>query len=248
MKALFKPSSKIFNFGFALRSLLFPERCALCGRLCSTRYFCNNCKDLPQLYEKRRCEKCGLPLKNCECAVFFYYFNKIVAPFPNEGAAKKAFYAFKFSGAANLASYFAILMAQSVKEQFSPLTIDVVTAVPMHRAKKQKRGYNQAEVLGKLVAAELKLPYRTLLRQCRKRKEQHFAGTVQERFENTVGKYAPNVKKRLNGKTVLLVDDIKTTGATLSECARQLKLSGAAAVYCVTALVTERKQDEKEGN
>lgn len=248
MKALFKPSSKITDFGFAVRSLLFPERCALCGKLCDTRYFCKNCKDLPQLYKNRRCAKCGLPLKNCECSFFFYYFDKIAAPFSNEGAAQKAFYAFKFSGAANVASYFAILMAETVQQQFSALTFDVVTAVPMHGAKKQKRGYNQAEVLGKLVAAELQLPYGTLLRQRRKIKDQHFAGNVQERFENTVGKYAVISKNRLKGKTVLLVDDIKTTGATLSECARQLKLGGATAVYCVTALITERKQEEKEGN
>ena len=231
--------------GFVLRSALFPERCAVCGRLCTTRGFCKDCAVKIVPYPKRCCPKCGLPAPNCECALYFYYFKGVAAPFLNKDEAKTALYALKFRGALGAAPYFALQMANRVRQCFGRVNFDLVTAVPMGKTKLRERGYNQAEVLARLLAAELRLPYRRLLCQNRKTKEQHFSATVQERFENTVGKYRVKRFKNLTGKTVLLVDDIKTTGATLNECTRQLLLNGMGTVYCTTALVTNYEKETK---
>lgn len=248
MKKLVKPSGRLSSLGFVLRSALFPERCAICDRLCSTRGFCESCKPKLVPYPKRCCARCGLPQQSCECAFYFYYFKGITAPFLNRDEAKTALYAFKFRGALSAAPYFAQQMASRVRRCFGEVHFNLVTAVPMSRGKLRQRGYNQAEVLARLVAAELSLPYSRLLRQNRKTKEQHFSGTVQERFENAAGKYGVRRGKSVAGKTVLLVDDIKTTGATLNECTRQLLLSGAEAVYCTTALITIYEKSAKENH
>lgn len=243
---VFKFNSKADKLLFFMRSFLFPERCAVCGRLCKSRYFCKNCAKLLTPLEKKRCPRCGLPKDHCNCKHYFYYFDGIAAPFLNEGAAQTALYVFKFSGAKTVAPYFGHEMATDFARSFPGLSFYAVTAVPMKLNRKRKRGYNQAEVLARLVAKELGVPYRPLLRQTGQRAVQHKTNSARERFENIAGKFALCRGVDVRDKTVLLVDDIKTTGASLSECARQLKLGGASAVYCTTALITDyvKKEDQ----
>ena len=116
----------------------------------------------------------------------------------------------------------------------------------MKLRKKLKRGFNQSEVLAKNISKILKIPIcNDALIAARKTKIQHTL-TKDERFKNVRGKFIANKKHDLTGKTVLLVDDIKTTGATLDECAKQLLSLGADEVYCVTGLMTP-KNKKKEG-
>lgn len=237
--------NKLFEIGFFLRSIIFPERCAVCNKLCDTRYFCKDCAETLPQPKQNRCTACGLPEKHCNCKNNFYYFHKIVSPFMNEGAAKTALYRLKFMPDVSLAGYFGEQMANTVKENYKSVDFDFVTAVPMPLSSKRKRGFNQAEVLGKKMAKHLGLPYQNALKQKGKHPTQHLAKTFRQRYENVRNQYA--VKSRINliSKNILLVDDIKTSGATLSECARLLRLNGAASVCCVTALVTDKQEDNK---
>ena len=101
--------------------------------------------------------------------------------------------------------------------------LDVVTAVPLHRSKLAKRGYNQSEYLARGIADELGIPYVELLKAVRPHATQTHKGAI-ERWQNIQGNYA--LKKdadRLAGKHILLVDDVITTGSTLSVCASLLK-------------------------
>ena len=107
-----------------------------------------------------------------------------------------------------------------------------------------ERGYNQSEILAKGVAQNLKLPLYDLLKVKEARKRQHEVSKFKERFNNVNGVY--EVKDKLKFKNVLLIDDIKTTGATLDECAKCLKLKGVENVYCLTALVTNPRLKNTE--
>ena len=101
--------------------------------------------------------------------------------------------------------------------------LDVVTAVPLHRSKLAKRGYNQSEYLARGIADELGIPYVELLKAVRPHSTQTHKGAI-ERWQNIQGNYA--LKKdadRLAGKHILLVDDVITTGSTLCVCASLLK-------------------------
>ena len=115
---------------------------------------------------------------------------------------------------------------------------DCVCEVPMRGRDRRRRGYNQAELLAKHTAKLLNIPHKKrLLIKTKNTKTQH-SQNMEQRWMNIRNVFAVNSKYDVTGKTVLLIDDIKTTGATLDECARTLKLKGALEVYCATALIT----------
>ncbi|MEE1238890.1 MAG: hypothetical protein UHO61_03080, partial [Acutalibacteraceae bacterium] len=110
----------------------------------------------------------------------------------------------------------------------------------MYRSRFLKRGFNQSRVLAEKIAEILGIPIADELVCLKNGKRQHDL-FGKERFENVKGRY--KAKTGTKGKMLLLVDDIKTTGATLNECAKQLCLSGADGVYCVTALISVREKN-----
>lgn len=221
-------------------TLFYPNHCLICNRLTSNKYFCKNCKE-PELLSVKLCPNCGSPLKYCSCKFYFYYFDKAVTCFEKANEAETAFYSFKFGQNLLGASYFGEVMADKASKSFGGANIDYVTSVPMHRLKKHSRGYNQSELLARKIAKINNLKYKTLLIQPKATPIQHKASSISERFDNVRDKYKVKNDKVLKNKTVLLVDDIMTTGATISECARQLKLSGCEKVYVITALKTFKK-------
>ena len=127
-------------------------------------------------------------------------------------------------------------MAKAYRRNFSDIVCNTVTYVPMHKSKKRRRGYDQSYLLAKYFAKQIgvKLDKKLIVKHTSS-KTQHELSFA-ERVKNVSGTYA--VKKDLYGKTVVLVDDIRTSSSSLNECAKQLKLAGAEKVYCVTALVS----------
>ena len=114
-------------------------------------------------------------------------------------------------------------------------TIDVVTAVPLHRSKLARRGYNQSEYLARGIADALDIPYVEALKAIRPHSTQTHKGAL-ERWLNIQGNYALNTKNasQLAGKHILLVDDVITTGSTLTACASLLKTIPGATVSVFT--------------
>ena len=112
------------------------------------------------------------------------------------------------------------------------LQFDVIIAVPMHAARERVRGYNHAQRLAEIVSRQLRIPAPTgLLRRVRSTKAQvGLAGD--ERRKNLRGAFEASPK--VAGQTILLIDDVSTTGSTLRECSTALKQAGAKGVYCLT--------------
>ena len=133
-------------------------------------------------------------------------------------------------------------MAIAAASKFGAENIDIVTFVPADKKSLRARGYNQSEFFAKNIAEYLDKPLeRDILRKRDKVKTQHDIGNIKDRYSNVFNAFYS--VKRADGMNVLLVDDIKTTGATLDACARELKFAGANKVFCVTALVTRRKKE-----
>lgn len=221
---------------------IYPNTCSACGRpLLGDEHFCDYCFGMLNATDSNKiCLKCGSPKKECRCATNIYVFEGCIAPFTSNETAKAAMYRFKFRRKEYNAEIFARRMALSVKQAFADVKFDGVCCVPLEKGKELRRGYNQSELLAKRIAEILELPfYKNLLYARKKKNEQHLS-SLKDRFDNVKGIYY--TKSRLNGKTVLLVDDIKTTGATLNECAKQLLSAGAFDVYCVTGMITARKK------
>jgi competence protein ComFC len=118
--------------------------------------------------------------------------------------------------------------------------IELLVPVPLHWTRRLLRGYNQSH----LIARHLKHPSARIctdLVRIRRTKAQPVAATPPARARNVAGAFAVREDHRFTGKTVCLIDDIKTTGATLNECARTLKEAGAAKVYALVLAVAGQR-------
>ncbi len=226
---------------------VFPKVCSGCGKVISEdEFLCDYCFSFIENTDfGKLCTKCGNYKSKCVCKTRTFHYGGVTAPFLNSGIAKKAMYSFKFRHNEAIAQYFSEQMVLAVKQSFYDVKFDAVCYVPIEKLKFLKRGYNQSQVLAEKIAAVLEIPFYDNVFGFRKHKNTQHKSYGKERFKNIKDVYF--VKKPLLNKTVLLVDDIKTTGATLSECARILMLSNSNNVYCVTGLITERKE-KKNGN
>ena len=226
--------------------IIYPRRCLNCKKIIPKDYFCENCDGLVSHITVKTCAKCGMPLKLCACKWNFYYFDEIISCFESDKVTKNSFYSFKFGGNLVGGRFFAEEMAKRIKEHSVFSNIDFIASVPMHRSSLKERGYDQAKSLAKNISREIKKEYVTLLWQPKKSPKQHETTVISERFSNVFEKYKTVKKADIKDKNILLVDDIKTTGATLSQCARELKLAGAKSVVAISALTVYPKKGEDD--
>lgn len=227
----------------AVINALFPDKCAGCGEIIETgEGFCDYCLEmLPETAVDRLCRVCGCEKKQCQCKYTVFHFTSAAAPYYNDGPAKRAMYAFKFREKLHFADFFARKMALCVKNRFYDVEFNAVAYVPLPFKRELKRGYNQSRELAVRIAKILGLPVAENALGCNTKKKLQHKTSIKDRFKNVKGMYYPNIS--LKGRTVLLVDDIKTTGATLDECAKALFKASANDVYCITALTTKRKKE-----
>ena len=201
--------------------LLFPPKCVLCGRLL-------------QKQEHDFCLDCFYDLPECDTVRKVAYTDGCVAPLRYTGSVREAILRYKFSGHSYYAPAFGALIAKKVQ----PCQAELVTWVPVSRRRRFTRGYDQAQLLAKAAAARLGLPCVGTLRK-RHTPKQSLAGDVSARRANIVGAFSVPHPARVAGKHVLLIDDICTTGATLTETVQTLKTAGAARISCAVLAITE---------
>lgn len=157
-----------------------------------------------------------------------------ISVFQYTGMAKNSLIRFKFYNKPSYYRTFARLLACKLKKITDIKQYDMVISVPLHRQKEFARGYNQAYLLSRALGRELQLPECSGLL---KRQKYTFSQSLldkKKRLENIKGAFLVKLPERVAGKSVLLVDDILTTGSTLEECSRMLKQAG---VNKVTAAV-----------
>lgn len=144
------------------------------------------------------------------------------------GILEQAVRAYKFGGVRRLGQLFGAELARSL--EVSGWHVDMLCAVPLHPLRFMQRGYNQSAVVARAAAKEIGRPYRPLLRRVRSTRQQARLGAT-ARQNNVAGAFraAP-----LAGERVVLVDDVMTSGATVTECALALFAAGAGRVYVAT--------------
>lgn len=221
-------------------NLIYPARCPICDEIEQRQlHLCESCEKETERI-KDRCIGCGCPKNACVCHKNQFSLN-LVSPFLYEGKLRSAVHRFKFCDERELARFFGKEVAESVKEEFGDIRFDIVTCVPQTNRKRRKRGYNQSALLAKEIAKQLFLTFdELLLIKIRDTADQHNL-KGKERLSNLKNAFATEKPDSVKGKTILLCDDIKTTGATLHECRKALLKSGAKAVYCATIAVTPEK-------
>ena len=213
----------LMKFISFLLDLLFPPKCAFCRRLVSGNddLICPKCKkELP--YTKN-----GGILKG-------NFFTACVSPLYYENSVREALLRYKFYGLTAYAAPFGKLLSECV-EEYIESQVDIISWVPLSKKRLRSRGYDQARLLAEAVSRELGIPCVPVLRKKKDTAPQSRTGNAEKRKRNVAGAYELIDKNIIDGKTILLIDDIVTTGSTFAECARMLGKSGANKVYCAAA-------------
>ncbi len=209
---------------------IFPRRCDLCGEVTAideTR--CENCSQCHSI-KGEICELCGREKDKCRCRNGKPEYKSVVAPYYFEENMVNAIHRFKFRGYKELADGMGKEIAECVRCRYNEISFDCVTYVPLTEKRVKKRGYNQSQLLAASVSGELGLPCEELLIKIADNNSQRSQNAKQRKM-NVFGVYDVKENANVKNKTILLIDDVKTTGSTLSECAKMLKGYGAKNVY-----------------
>ena len=217
---------------------LFPRKCAACGEVIDYRHFyCEACEQKLPYIPEERCEYCGVEKKECACAKHKNHYESIIAPFYYEGGARHA--ALKLKRYSIYAQVLAAECVKVVRRYYASDCFDLVTAVPMRERRLRETGFNHSRALAQRIAEQIAVPYADTLCVLYEGQAQHRLN-FSLRTGNVRGIYDIIDGTDLKDKRILLVDDIKTSGATLNECALMLKLHGACSVKAVSAVVGRR--------
>jgi ComF family protein len=203
--------------------LIYPPKCPFCGRLLDRgeEGLCERCQ--PALPWTGR-EDGDKAVPGCDsCLSPLWYRDQV----------RDGVHRYKFQGGQSHARVFGTLMVQCLSDRWEG-EADLVTWVPLSRKRLRQRGYDQARLLAQQMGALLSLPAEPTLEKRRETGRQSQLDTEQERRDNVRDAYGLLPGVELGGKTVVLVDDVATTGATLSECAGCLRQAGAASVVALT--------------
>ena len=223
---------KLFDY---LLWLIFPQRCAACNKLLKRgEHLCGMCEEKIERIDKI-CSACGNDKRNCICKWNVFHFRGATAVFNRGEISKQVINFYKFRGNSEIADFLAPLMANAVRKSFEDIAFDYITCVPMHPIKKFIKGFNHSELIARKISKELNIPFVKVLSKTNYKISQH-ESSFKERRKNVKNLF---LSKEILCENILLVDDIKTSGATLDECARQLMFAGAENVYCVTALANK---------
>ena len=212
--------------------LVFPIHCSGCGR--EGGIICEECAgSLPRL-NPPYCRKCAAPGIDGMCQWCLQYprdFESLRAPYLFEGPVRESIHALKYRGVRAAAGTLAGLMSSYLER--NPVNADVLVPAPLHPHRLRNRGYNQSALLARDIGKRLDLTVREdLLKRVINASPQVEAQRRDERRSNVAGNFA--CASDATGLTVLLIDDVATTGSTLSECATVLKEAGASRVYALT--------------
>lgn len=211
----------------SIMDFLMPRRCPFCGAVAGKELLCDKCSKT-------------LPFRG-EHAVEEEPFACCAAPLYYEEPVRKAILDYKFKRKMGAVSCFGMLMAQCAAEHFDG-EFDAITWVPVSRKRLKKRGFDQARYLTASICVDWHTEPLETLRKVVDNPAQSGIDSPEERRANVLGVYEAVEPERFAGKRLLLIDDIRTTGATLGECVRVLKEAGAKDVLCLTLAAGERKK------
>lgn len=225
---------------------IWPRRCEVCERPVDRpgRCLCTDCLNrIPFVPQDGVCAVCGRAVEglsgeylceDCSRPKTRPAFDRAASAVRFEGKAREMLLGYKFEGRLWLRDDFTDWLEAAARARLDIAAVDAVLPMPVTVFHRLDRGYNQSAYLARTLAARLdRRCDEGVLRRVGKPDRQ--AGLDEEaRRENVRGTFAVRHPERVRGRTLLVVDDVMTTGATLSECARTLQASGARRVWCVT--------------
>jgi ComF family protein len=236
----------------AVFNSVFPDECRVCGAplknisripVCEdclskpepfvAEYFCVECHSpflsAAPLDENGRCSLCRRGMSGFDAAFSFGEYD---------GVLRKLIHLYKYGRVYPLASRLGVLLGRAVPRNSE---FGAVVPMPLHWRRRWRRGFNQSELLAAVIARRLGLPLVNAVRR-RKSTPPQAGLTSAERRTNVAGAFQVRNRRSIEGRHVLLIDDVLTTGATASACAAALKRGGASRVTVLTLARVDRRK------
>ena len=200
------------NIFACILDLLYPPRCCFCHKLTKGEKICKECENsLPYTFSNAK-------------QTDISYISSAVSPLYYKDNVRKSVLRYKFHSATAYAAPYAELIAKCIDE--NGINCDIITWVPLSKQRLRSRGYNQAELIGREISGILDVPCAQLICKVRNNPAQSGTGNEARRKANVKGVYKAVDIFEHKGKSVLIIDDVITTGSTVSECAKVLKEHG----------------------
>lgn len=222
-----------------LLQLLFPLRCPVCDEIVrpAGEKICLECMSRLRLITPPWCMRCGRKLQEegeycAECAGKERPYIRGRALYEYTSAAQ-SIYRFKYAGRQEYAAYFGEQMAEYLGEFIKAVQPDGLVPVPLHKSRRRKRGYNQAELLARALGERFHLPvYDKLLVRVKNTRPLKELNASQR--QNNLKKAFKVAQNDVKLKKLIIIDDIFTTGSTIEEAARMLRRAGVENIYFLT--------------
>ena len=239
---------------FSLLDFIFPKKCVGCGKF--GQYFCKGCLAQIEFAEKPICPVCqrqSIEGRTHPGCVGKYRLDGLVVACRYSGPVKRAIAKVKYKWVWDIEKIFVELLVKNLWRYDLPENV-ILVPVPLHFKRKNWRGFNQSEILAEAISLKFKVPYSTALFRNRETKTQ--VGLKREERQKNVkgafslrpvdkGKKRPfdfarqcsgqvaqgKIMAEVRGKSIILVDDVFTSGSTMAECANVLKRAGAKSVW-----------------
>jgi competence protein ComFC len=242
MSESYKFTSWLSDAFLGFLEFLFPTGCAGCG-VVGRGFLCEDCQKHVMYIDQPRCSHCSIPLgsdsyKYClRCRELRSDYNNGISIAIYEDPLGKLIRNLKFNREAQIADFLAELVIKREKSDShlqKLFNCDLIHPIPLSRARAANRGFNQSALIAKLLAGQYGIEY------CddavvRVRDTRSMIGLgYTERLSNIKNAFEVRKPEKIESKNILLVDDVMTTGATIEECARTLKMSGSAKVTFLT--------------
>lgn len=223
--------------------LLFPRRCPVCDRPVAPfgSLVCASCEQTFQYIKQPCCLKCGKPLAQEEqeychdCSVHRHYFDRGMALFEYKSISG-SLYRFKYKGRQEYAAYYAFRMAENCKRFIEECRPDALVPVPIHKSRRYRRGYNQAEVLARELSVLTGIPVVTDL-ILRVHKTAPMKDLSAAERQNNLKKAFKICRNDVKLSTIIIIDDIYTTGSTIDAMSIELRKAGVERIYFMTLAI-----------
>lgn len=205
-----------------LLEFIYPNVCGFCNKIC----------------KEEICNKCRIKIKKYQINIVIKppnrYFNELISIFKYEGIIREKILQYKFNDKAYMKNTFAKIILKNKKVCGLLKKYDIIIPVPIHKSRKAQRGYNQTQLIASKLAEYIDIEFCNNVLVKNKNTIAQSKLNRKKRIENIKGAFDILNLEKVQGKNVLLFDDIYTTGSTANECSRVLKTAGAKTVGILT--------------
>jgi ComF family protein len=237
-----------------LIDLIYPACCILCKITLTPvekpHRLCFACQNKLKKNHPPFCRKCSRPLENPKhafcltCQEVALKFENAWGTFLYNETMQKLLHLFKYGHKSSLRFFFVDHMTAFIREYHIDLSeIDLIVPIPLHPTRRRERGYNQSQILAEMLSQDLKIPIlaENLIRIRHTPNQARL--TQKERWTNLEAAFKINNSNRFRDKSILLIDDLYTTGATVSQVSGLLKTAGAREVKVLTLAIAVSEKD-----